>query len=222
MLNKIYIVLIIGAIAALIVSGVLEVKIHPDKISGISKNTLGLFKDQSMIEKSRAFFVKIKRRGEQFIIQDEEKRLELALLYVEKDSERLNRLIKENKDAANLLPSSQSLITSLNLVRSTAEDAPVEVVASLKDKSQKAFSSAQETLGELKDTHEQYESIQEEFTRLTESLEKQIGELDINEEDSTNEENEEEDSDKEEGSDESNESTETVETTTKEKIPLKF
>lgn len=218
MLNKIYIVLVIGAIAALIVSGVLEVKIHPDKIAGISKNTLGLFKDQSMIEKSRAFFVKIKRRGEQFIIRDKEKRLELALLYVEKDAERLNTLIKEDKEASYLLPSSQSLIASLNLVRSTAEEAPVEVVASLKDKSQKAFSSAQETLGELKDIHEQYEAIQEEFTRLTESLEKQIGELNINEDDNASEE---ESGDKEEGSDEPDESIETEEST-KEKIPLKF
>lgn len=204
MLNKIYIILIIGAIAALIFSGVLEVKIHPDKIAGLSKNTLKFSKDQSVLEKGRAFFIKLKRRGEQFIIRDKEKRLELALLYVEKDAERLNDLIKEDKDAAYLLPASQALIESLNLVRSTAEDAPVDVVASLKTKSQDAFSSAQETLGELKDIHEQYEAIQTEFTRLTESLEKQIGDLDLEEDDNKEKENE------------------SSEEPEKSKIPLKF
>jgi hypothetical protein len=189
--------------------GVLEVKVHPDKIAGLSKNTLNLFKDKSIVEKGRAFFVKLKRRGEQFIIRDKEKRLELALLYVEKDSKRLNNLIKEEKDPAYLLPSSQALIESLNLVRSTAEDAPVDVVASLKTKSQDAFSSAQETLGELKDIHEQYEAIQEEFTRLTESLEKQIGGLNLKEDEG--------DSTKEE---EKNE--QTSESSEESKIPLKF
>jgi len=210
MLNKIYVILIIGAIGALIFSGVLEVKIHTDKIAGLSDNTLSIFKDQSVLEKGRALFVKLKRRGEQFIIRDKEKRLELALLYVGKDAERLNDLIKENKDAAYLLPLSESLIDSLNLVRATAEDAPVDVVASLKTKSQDAFSSAQKTLGELKDMHEQYEEIQTEFTRLTESLEKQIGDLGITEdENSREEENTEEPSEPSEETEES-------------KIPLKF
>ena len=210
MLNKVYIILIIGAIVALIVGGVLEVKVHPDKIAGLSGNTMKIFKDQSILEKSRAIFIEFKRRGEQFIIRDKEKRLELALLYVEKDAERLNDLIKENKDAAHLLPASETLINSLNLVRSTAEDAPVEVVASLKTKSQDAFSSAQETLGELKDIHEQYDAIQNEFTRLTESLEKQIGQLDIKED---------EDNKEEENSEEPKESSEEPEKST---IPLKF
>ncbi len=193
MLNKIYIILVIGAIVALIFGGVVEVKVHPDKIAGLSKNTLNIFKDQSVVEKGRAIFIKFKRRGEQFIIRDKEKRLELALLYVEKDAERLNDLIKEDKDASYFLPASQALIESLNLVRSTAEDAPVDVVASLKTKSQDAFSSAQETLGELKDIHGQYEAIQNEFTRLTESLEKQIGNLELEEkEDNKEEENNEE------------------------------
>lgn len=178
-MSKLFILLVVGALVALIATGVIEVKLHPKKITDIPRQATSLIKNKSAFEKARAYLVGLKRRGEQFIIQDKEKRLELALLYVKKDAARLNDLIKNEQAAASLLPAADTLINSLDQVRVNAEKAPVDVVASLKKDSQQAFTSAQKALGNLKELHEEYETIHEEFTRLTKALEQQIGELEL-------------------------------------------
>ena len=62
-----------------------------------------------------------------------------------------------------------------------AEETPVEVVASLRKESAKSFQSAKQALGQLQELHDEYANIQEEFARLTQSLEKQIGDLNLEE-----------------------------------------
>lgn len=175
---KIFSLLIIAALVALTIGGVLEIKVHPEKVSGIPGKISSLVKDKSTLEKGIVYATGLKRRGEQFIIQDKEKRLELALLYVSTDAARLRELLnKPANSPETFLPRAELLIASLEQVRMRAEETPVEVVASLRKESAKSFQSARQALGQLQELHDEYANIQKEFVRLTESLEKQIGNL---------------------------------------------
>ncbi len=177
---KILSLLIVAALVALTISGVLEIKVHPEKVSGVPDKISSLVKDKGTLEKGRVYATGLKRRGEQFIIQDKEKRLELALLYVSTDAARLRELLNESENAPEVfLPRAELLIASLEQVRVRAEETPVEVVASLKQESVKSFQSARQALGQLQELHNEYANIQEEFARLTQSLEKQIGDLNL-------------------------------------------
>lgn len=175
---KILSLLIVAALVALTLSGVLEIKVRPEKVSGIPGQLSSIVKDKSILEKGMVYATGLKRRGEQFIIQDQEKRLELALLYVSTDAARLRELLNKSANPPEtFLPRAELLIASLEQVRTRAEETPVAVVASLRKESAKSFQSARQALGQLQELHQEYTNIQEEFARLTESLEKQIGDL---------------------------------------------
>jgi len=179
---KILSLLIVAALVALTIGGVLEIKVHPEKISGVPVKVSSLVKDKNTLEKGIVYATALKRRGEQFIIQDKEKRLELALLYVSTDAARLRELLNKSENAPEIfLPRAELLIASLEQVRARAEKTPIEVVVSLRKESAKSFQSARQALGQLQELHDEYANIQEEFARLTQSLEKQIGDLNIEE-----------------------------------------
>jgi septal ring factor EnvC (AmiA/AmiB activator) len=182
-MSKVLVLLILAALAALIAGGVIQVSFHPDKLSGLTATLSQLTQDQAALIKSKLLLIKAKRAAERLIIQDKEKRLEAAVLNVKEDADRLkNALTGDDRNPAQLLPYAELLLGSIKQVRTTAEEAPVDAVASLKQESTEAFAAAQEALGQLKDLHQEYEAINEEFNRLTDSLEKQIGSLDLRQE----------------------------------------
>lgn len=179
---KIISIFVVIAIVAAVIGDVIEVKVNPENLSSIPNKASSLFKDKSTLEKTRIYAVRLKRKGEQYVIRDREKRLEMTLLYVSTDASRLRELLNDPKGRSEtFLPQAELLIDSLEQVRTRAEEAPVEVVASLKQESIKSFKSAQRALGQLKELHEDYANVQKEFARLTESLERQIGDLDLEE-----------------------------------------
>ena len=208
-MSKLLVFFIVAFVAVLLLTGIIEVKVQPQKYIDIPSIANSVVKEKTTVEKGRAYMVGAKRKVELFVIRDKEKRLVLSLLYVKTDAARLKELIAKQVTAPALLPQAELLVNSIDLVRKNAEKAPVSVVAGMKAESTKSFALAQEALGGLQEQYEQFEIIREEFTRLTESLEKQIGELNIEADDNKEEEN----------SEETNQSSEEPE---KSKIPLKF
>jgi len=173
------IILIIGG---LIISGIVEVRINKEKLFSLPDITSSVVREKASYEQGRAYAVGLKRRAEQLVVQNKEKRLVLALLYVKSDAARLQELIDKNQDsqkATILLPQSELLIASIGLVRRTAEKAPTSVVADLKQESEESFTQAKEALQNLQALHEEYEEIGEEFDRLNKSLADQINELNL-------------------------------------------
>lgn len=182
-MSKFWVFLVVIGIGALIWTGILEVNFNfsPGEVSDVPGVANTIVKEKTTYEKGRAYVIGLKRRGELFVVRNREKRLVLALLYVKNDSARLEELIDSGTSAEGLLPQTELLISSLNQVRTNAQKAPVEVVASLKKESAAAFSDAQYSLGRLQEQHQDYEKIQDEFERLTRALERQIGELGLEE-----------------------------------------
>jgi len=175
--------IIIVITTGLLLTGIVELKVNKEKFFILPDITSSVLREKSAYEQGRSYAVSLKRRAEQLVVQNKEKRLVLALLYVKSDAARLEELIEKNADsqqAAILLPQAELLISSIDRVRRTAEKAPVAVIADLKQDSEESFANAQEALRHLQEVHDDYEEIGEEFTRLTESLEDKIGTFDLN------------------------------------------
>ena len=179
-MSKIFLLFIAALVSVLFLTGIVEVQFHPQKYVDIPEIANNIISEKTTLEKGRTYTVSIKRKAELFIVQDKEKKLVLSLLDVKTDAERLKELINREVTAPALLPQAELLVSSIDLVRKNAEKAPVEVVASLKEESSKSFSIAQEALSGLQGQYEQFATIHAEFTRLTESLESQIGQLGLN------------------------------------------
>jgi len=180
-MSKMLIFFIAAFVGVLLLTGIVEIRFSPEKYVDIPNLTNKVFKEKTTFEKGRAKIVSWKRKAELFVIQSKEKRLVLSLLYVKKDAARLNELIAKEVTASTLLPQAEQLIDSIDLVRTNAEKAPVEVVAGMKDESTESFLIAQEALGSLQQQYTQLEEIHGEFDRLTTSLEDQIGQLGLEE-----------------------------------------
>jgi hypothetical protein len=179
-MSKLFLLLVAGALAALILGGALEVRFHPDKLSNIPQQLSALTKDQSAVTKSKLALIKLKRSGEWLVFRDKEKRLEIAVLNVGEDAGRLQEaLAGADSNPDQLLPYAQLLLDSIEKVRGAAQEAPASAVASMKEESTEAFLDARAALGQLQDVHEEYQTINEEFSRLTKALEEQVGTMNL-------------------------------------------
>ncbi|MBI4021986.1 MAG: hypothetical protein HY372_01380 [Candidatus Andersenbacteria bacterium] len=181
-MSKLTVLVLGAAVAALIYGGVFEIKIHLDRLSLLPSRLAALAKNKAAIEQGRVYLTQLKRRGEQLLIQDKKKRLELAVLNVQQDADRLQDLAADTAShPSKLLPQARLLLSSIDAVRDSAENAPVEAVATLKQRSLDAFQAAHKALGSLKELHSDYQALQAEFGRLTGMLEQQIGKLEFSE-----------------------------------------
>lgn len=183
-MSKLFLLAVVVAIGILIFTGVLEVKVHPEQLANVFPALAGAGNDNALVEKARVQTTTLKRQAEQLIIQDDEKKLELAVVYVQEDAQRLQELMAEDRDnPTNLMPQAKLLLASIERVRSQAQEAPVKVVADLKSESKEAFTQAHEAYASLKELRSEYAPLEEEFTRLTRSLEEQVGTLTTSEND---------------------------------------
>jgi len=179
-MSKLWFVLLVAVIAGFIWSGIVEININkPTQYTDFSGATNTIVKEKATYEKGRTYTVGLKRKAESLVVRNKEKRLVLSLLYVRTDAARLQKLIDNGSSPATLLPQAQLLISSIEQVRTNAEKAPVKVVARMKKDSAQTFTAAQQALGGLQEQREEFDTIHDEFSRLTGSLEQQIGELDL-------------------------------------------
>lgn len=171
------ILLVLGlAVAALIIGGVLEVKVHPDRITQVPGQVISFATQPTTQARARVLFTDLKRRGEQLIIKDESKRTKLALLYVSQDAAKLQEMMS-SADAAALLPQAELLANSITRMNKQLDTASLETVASLKDESREALAAAQETLLVLQKEKERYQSVQEKFAAVTAKIGESLGGL---------------------------------------------
>lgn len=158
--------LVAVATGALIVGGVLEVKVHPDRIAQVPSRVIGFATQPSTQARARVLFTDLKRRGEQLIVRDENKRTKLALLYVSQDAAKLREMIS-SADAAVLLPQAELLADSVTRAKDQLGSASLETVSSLKEESREAIGAAEEMFLALQKEQARYESVQDKFSAIT-------------------------------------------------------
>ncbi len=170
-------ILLIGVlVAVLMVGGVLEVRIHLDRIADVPGALIAFVSKPTTQAKARVLYTNIKRKGEQLIVRDEEKKTKLALLYVKQDSARLQEMVGTAESEA-LLPQAQLLADSMARVKTQLETVSLDTLGALKDDSREALAAAEETLKQLDHERERYTAVQEKFSSITVAIENSLSEL---------------------------------------------
>lgn len=156
-------------VAVLIVGGVLEVQVHPERLGQVPGKVISYVTQPSTQARARVLLTDLKRRGEQLLIKDEAKRTRLALLYVTQDAARLQEQLASG-DPAQLLPQADLLADSIAGATTKLDRASLETISALKDESREAISAAQESLEALQREQEKYQSVQEKFAAVTAAI----------------------------------------------------
>jgi hypothetical protein len=167
-------------VIVLIATGIVDIQINKEKIAEVSNNVLEFSKNKTAMEQVRDWGVNTKRNTEQWVIKDEAKKIELALLYVQKDTERLNDFVDDVSQSPDVsLPQAKLLLQSINRVKDLSEELSIETITSTKPSSKEALLVASESLNRILRMNDQYEGLQKKFIAIIQATEKQIGNLGI-------------------------------------------
>lgn len=170
--------LLIASIAALVIGGVVEFKVHPDRIGQLPATLMGYVQEPSNLAGWGMTFTNLKRQGEQLFVRDEEKRFELSLGYVKTDAEALQEHIKDTGEhGEQALARAQLLAKSMSRVEEQLNDVPVDVLTKFKDTTRESFTLAESSLKSLKEKREAYAALEQRFGTVTEALEEQLAKL---------------------------------------------
>lgn len=173
------------AIVVLLMSGVVEVRLSPDKFS----NVPGIISDAGSGNFGQAgrLFVSLKRKGEVFFTDSSTERLQKHLSYIETDASKLNELLNTQESADAILGQATLLVQSLEDARNQAATIDPEQLVSLQDQSDTAITGAKQALTQLYKLQEQYQFNQERLAEITSSVKLNLGQLDAEEEESADE-----------------------------------
>lgn len=167
--------LLIIIIIALIWFGVLEVKIHPDKLGQLPGTALSFLDRQDLGEQIRVGTIRVKRSLElQFLAREDERKAELALMYLETDTQRLSEIIKDKANTPQLLvPQIQLLTGSIKRVKDLEEQGKLD--GHFEAEANKKLTQAQLVLDQLKDAQAKNKSQQEKLDKAVGELEQESG-----------------------------------------------
>lgn len=172
-------VLVVG-IAALMVTGVLQVSFDADSLGEAPTRLLTMVTSRRAIEDVRASTVRTKRSAEQWAIKDSEHRLEIAVDYVATDAERLADMAEalEQSDPEALLPQAELLIKSIDRVGDLLSEVPAGVVVSTREDLNNALQGTHASLAVLQQIGEEHAEQREDFAQVSSVLAWHLGELD--------------------------------------------
>ena len=166
------------AIAALLIGGVLEVRIHPDRLAQVPARVTAIVTDKATQESMKVRFTNIKRSAEQWIIKDDAKKMELAIAYINTDATKTSQLISEQQgNPATVVPQAELLVASIERAAELAGSIPADQLAEASSDTKNAFQNAQAALTELQQTQAEYEALQQRFATVTDELQQHIGQL---------------------------------------------
>lgn len=176
-MSKILWLLIIATIA-LTAGGALEIKFHSDRLPSVPGQLASFAHSKATLEKGRAFALNLKRTGEQFIIQDNQQKLEIVTKDIQDDADRLQEQLASETDPEVILPQAQLLIDSFKRAQNIAAQASPDTLAGLQDTTNKAHAAAQVALAQLEEQRQQYAAVQAEFAQVTQDLAQYVGQDD--------------------------------------------
>lgn len=164
-----------GIVAALLLGGVIEVNFHPDKIADVPRAVASAARDGSLYERARVQAVSLKRTGERMLIKDDQQKLTVALINVERDSERLANLTEKGASDSALSAQSNLLEKSLDHLSEISQTVSLDDLISLKDKVAEAVNNAQATLNTIHEWQNRFSKLADTFNNAKQALERQVG-----------------------------------------------
>lgn len=169
------------AVGVLLLSGVVEVRLNPDKFGNIP----GVVSDAGSgnFGNIGRLAIGLKRKGEIFFTDSATERLQQHLTYIATDADKLNELLAAQQSESDaILGQATLLVQSLEDARSQAATIDPEQLVSMQEQSDTAITNAKQSLSKLYELQEEYQFNQERLAEITSNVELNLGQLDAAEE----------------------------------------
>lgn len=168
----------VGLVVVGLVSGVIEVRFHSERLSGVSQQARDLVGDGSLLAQLRVWATQSKRWVEQWMIKDSEQKLTIALGYVASDAEQLSKTLDASADKpTQVLPYAELLLASMVRVDELMADAGAAELAAVRSEAEAAAQAASASLQQLQKLAAQQNDLSEAFSKTTAALKERITNL---------------------------------------------
>lgn len=174
-MSKIVLLILIALGIILFLSGVVEIRVKPDKISAVPGTIAQLTKDKASLAQAKVYLTRLVRKGELLFAEGPRQKMELVLGYVEADSSKLAQSLSSQAEPKKVIAQAELLASSLEQAKKQAQDLSAEDLATLEERAKQAHLKAQGTLASLQALQQEYQSYQEQLTDIAESLEEEVG-----------------------------------------------
>jgi hypothetical protein len=166
-MSKIFLILIIIVLVGVgVVTGVIEVKIHADKLSSVPSTIQQVVTNGSILSQGEYYLTTWKRGAELAIANSDDKQFKLHMKYVENDTEKLKKALDEKKSPDTIILRSKLLNESLEKAKETVEDISDEAMNEVRDSWVKILANANQELGRLGGLADEYKKYQEQIEKI--------------------------------------------------------
>ncbi len=165
-MSKLFLWAIIGLAIAGIVTGTIEVKINPAKLGSFPTTIQQAVGDGSIVSQAEYYFTTWKRKAETSIASSDDKKFELYVKYVEKDTTTLQEALDMKKGPETVILRSTLLQESLENAKKLSETISDEAIANSRDAWVRALANANQQLGRLTSVADEYKKYQEKIEKI--------------------------------------------------------
>ena len=170
---------LVGAIAVLIVSGTITVQFHAENLGGIGAWAADQISSFSVGEQIRDAAISLQRQGEDAIFKDKTHLADVALERAKADSDHFAKLADKTTNISVITPAANLLLTSLDKLATATKDITVDHLNQIKPAISDVFNEANVTLAVLKSQNVAVDDLIKRLADITSTIESYIGRLSV-------------------------------------------
>ncbi|MBI1833452.1 MAG: hypothetical protein HYR90_01375 [Candidatus Andersenbacteria bacterium] len=169
--------LVIAVIAAALLTGVVEVKFHFDKLVSAPGTLTRMAVNGNLLEQGRSLVVNVKRYTELYSAQDPAQKMEVMLGFVRQDATRLDELVQKGASSEKIVPQAKLLAKSVEQAREQAWKLSEGEREELEGISQEAFDEASKALATIQGLQQEAEENSRQLADIAEDISQKEGEV---------------------------------------------
>lgn len=167
--------IVVGLVVVGLVSGVIEVRFHSERLSGVSQQVGDVVGDGFSMVQLRVWATQGKRAVEQWMIKDADQKLTITLGYVTADAEQLQTMLEAKPTKpAQILPQAELLLASITKVSEVMEEVDAEKLVNVQEEAETAAQVASASLEQLQELAAEQNDLSEAFSQTTAALKERI------------------------------------------------
>jgi len=177
-MSKITLIAVVAGVAALIIGGVLEVKVHPDKLAQTPAAVKKYLTDRGTLALVGVQATRVKRKVEGYIMSDPDQKFSVAVKYVQSDTAKMVDQMESGDEPRAILLQAQLVRDSLKTMSDQLNEAAEENREQWEVEATDSITQAKYALGELQKLQEKYESYNESLATVSGDLDGILSGLD--------------------------------------------
>ncbi|MEX1112390.1 MAG: hypothetical protein WEC84_02915 [Candidatus Andersenbacteria bacterium] len=173
-MSKITLLVGAGAVAILVLSGVIQIQFKPEKISAVPGTFRSVISDGSLLTAGKNKIVTWKRKAELYFADSAINKMELAMKYTEVDTATLMEALEQNKQPEVVISNAELLLQSVDQMREFAGTLSDEELVNLQDQARIITEQTGTALAQLQAVQQDYAEYEERLARVTSSLDNNL------------------------------------------------